>query len=164
MASTREVIDQYAREGDPHRFAMPVPAVQGLDMSFSGIKTAFLNLVRQNERTDPSFAVKERTHLCASLQQGIIDVLIGKLRKAAQAHRITALAISGGVSANSALRTRLVTLCEKYGWRAHIPPVAYCTDNAAMIAMAGHVLFEAGERAGLDTVPHARTPGIDPGP
>ena len=152
------LIDHYASEGDPHKYPMPIPAVQGLNMSFSGIKTSFLYLVRKGQAEDPDFVAKERAHLCASLQQGIIDVLIGKLRKAAQQHATTSLAISGGVSANSALRERLIALCEKQRWQAHIPPVAYCTDNAAMIAMAGQVLFEAGGRAGLDVVPHARMP------
>lgn len=150
------LIDRCARDGDPHRYAAPVPTVRGLDMSFSGIKTWFRDLVMKGEAGEPGFTVRERAHLCASLQQAINDVLIGRLKKAAQARGIASLGISGGVSANSALRERLLDLCERNGWRAHIPPVEYCTDNAAMIAMAGHVLFEAGVRAGPDAAPYAR--------
>ena len=151
------LVDRHALDGDPLKFTLPVPAVEGLNMSFSGVKTAFLNMVRQGTTKDPGFVERELPHLCASLQRTIVDILLSKTRKAARAHGITSVAISGGVSANSALRQRLLEVAEKEGWQAHVPPFAYCTDNAAMIAMAGHYLYQAGVFAPLDVTPSART-------
>ncbi len=150
------LVDHHALHGDPTRFKMPTPQVGGLDMSFSGIKTAFRNLVLYSEQKDPGFVDRELPHLCASLQNSIVDVLLRKLSKAANVHGVTRIGISGGVSANSALRSGVLAMAEREGWEAFIPPFAYCTDNAAMIAMAGHYLHAAGVHATLDTVPIPR--------
>lgn len=150
------LVDQLAQTGDPQRFKLPVPAVEGLNMSFSGIKTAFNDLVRNGVARDAGFLERELSNLCASLQQCIVDILLRKLQKAGRTLGIQRIAVSGGVSANRALRTQLAALAEREGWQAHVPPFAYCTDNGAMVAMAGHFLFEAKRFAQLDTVPHAR--------
>ena len=99
---------------------------------------------------------KELPHLCASLQQHIVDILLRKLYKAARSQGITRIAISGGVSANSALRAQVKALGDREGWQVFVPPFAYCTDNGAMIAMAGHFLFNEKKFAALDIVPLAR--------
>ena len=151
------LIDNHARSGDAQRHVLPIPTVPGLDMSFSGVKTAFLNLVRTGSNRDPAFITNELPHLCASLQGTLVKILLEKLSKAARMHDITEVAVSGGVSANSALRSGVLELAAREGWHAHLPPFIYCTDNAAMIAMAGHYLFEAGVFAPLDAVPVART-------
>ncbi|MBS1581094.1 MAG: tRNA (adenosine(37)-N6)-threonylcarbamoyltransferase complex transferase subunit TsaD [Bacteroidetes bacterium] len=151
------LIDRYARTGDPHRFAFPKPALPGLALSFSGLKTAFAQLVRQGEQQHPGFAEAERDNLCASLQQAIIDHLLAKARRAMREHGLRTIGVAGGVAANSGLRARLAALGGQEGWTVHIPPFAYCTDNAAMIAMAGHHLLQAGRLAPLDTVPVARS-------
>jgi len=150
------LVDQHARSGDATRHKLPTPQVAGLDMSFSGTKTAFRNLVMNGERQSPGFKEHELPHLCAVLQQSIVDILLRKLTKAARTHGVVRIGISGGVSANSALRAQVVALAEREGWQAHIPPFAYCTDNAAMIAMAGHYMHQQGLYAGLDTVPVPR--------
>ncbi|MEX1132658.1 MAG: tRNA (adenosine(37)-N6)-threonylcarbamoyltransferase complex transferase subunit TsaD [Flavobacteriales bacterium] len=150
------LVDQHAATVDPSRYKLPVPQVAGLDMSFSGTKTAFRTIVMNGERNSPGFVQRELQHLCASLQQSIVDILLRKLAKAARTHGIDRIGISGGVSANSALRTQVQALADREGWQAHIPPFAYCTDNAAMIAMAGHYLHAKGIHAGLDTVPMPR--------
>lgn len=150
------LIDRYAAGGDPHRFALPIPQIRGLDMSFSGVKTAFNNLVRKGLSTDPLFVERELPSLCASLQQCILDILLRKLQKAGRALDVQRIAISGGVSANSGLRELVVRLAKREGWQAYIPPLAYCTDNGAMVAMAGHFLFQAGRTTGLDVVPYPR--------
>ena len=149
------LVDKYAATGDPLRFSLPLSAMPGLDMSFSGLKTAFMNLVRNGEARDPGFAQRERHHLCAALQQAIVGQLLAKTRKAARAIGVSELAISGGVSANSSLRKEFAALGAAEGWTVHIPPFAYCTDNAAMIAVAGAFLLQAGRTAALDVVPHA---------
>ncbi len=150
------LVDEQARLGDGRRFALPAPSITGLDMSFSGVKTAFNNLVRNALEKDPAFVERELPHLCASLQQCIIDILLRKLQKAARTLGVPRIAMSGGVSANSALRVQIAQLAQREGWAVHVPPFAYCTDNGAMVAMAGHILFQAGRYAALDTVPHAR--------
>ena len=150
------LVDKLASAGDAARFDLAVPAVPGLDFSFSGIKTSFLNTVRKGEADDPTFARKHVNDLCASLQRAIIDHLLAKTRRAMRDHGLDQVGIAGGVAANGGLRTRLADLGAREGWQVFIPPFAYCTDNAAMIAMAGHHLFLAGRSAPLNTVPVAR--------
>ena len=150
------LIDRNSKGGDPRKFKLPIPQIAGLDMSFSGVKTAFRELVQRGTQADPSFIQNELPHLCASLQQNIIDILLRKLHKAARKHGIARIAISGGVSANSALRDQIVALGGREGWEVFIPPFAYCTDNGAMIAMAGHFMYKEERFAALDTVPVAR--------
>jgi N6-L-threonylcarbamoyladenine synthase len=149
------LVDRYGATGDPLRFPLPMPSVPGLDMSFSGVKTAFMNLVRKHESTSPGFAERERADLCASLQHAIVNQLLTKTQRAARSLGITDVAIAGGVSANSALRKAFVELGRAEGWTTHIPPFAYCTDNAAMIAVAGDLLLRAGRTAPLSIVPNA---------
>jgi N6-L-threonylcarbamoyladenine synthase len=151
------LVDLHARSGDPARFPLPKPALRGLDFSFSGIKTAFVALVNRGEMKQPGFKEAERNDLCASLQGAIIDHLMAKARRAIRLHEVARIGIAGGVAANSGLRERLQELGQRENVEVFIPPFAYCTDNAAMIAMAGHHLLEAGRLAPLDVVPIART-------
>lgn len=151
------LVDKHAKLGNPHRFQLPKPAIEGLDLSFSGIKTAFVALVQREESRQPGFADSELNDLCASLQNAIIDHLMAKTRRAIRQHQVKAVGIAGGVAANSGLRERLKELGEREGVEVFIPPFAYCTDNAAMIAEAGRHLLEAGRTAPLDTVPVPRT-------
>jgi len=125
-------------------------------MSFSGLKTAFRDLVQRGLAKDPDHVERDRHHLCAALQRAIVDILLRKVAKAAREQGLTRIALAGGVSANSALRQGTLDLCEREGWQAFIPPFAYCTDNAAMIAMAGHFLLRSGHRTALDAVPFPR--------
>jgi len=150
------LIDRLAQQGDPSRFTLPSPVIAGLDFSFSGIKTAFANLVRKGRESDPAFMERELPHLSAALQHRIVSELLAKLRKAAHAQGIRQVGISGGVSANSALRERSASLAREEDWQLFLPPFAYCTDNAAMVAMAGDFGHRAGQHAALDTVPVAR--------
>lgn len=150
------LIDRNAVGGDPRKFKLPMPQVPGNDFSFSGIKTAFNTTVQRGLAQDPLFIEHELPHLCASLQQSIVDILLRKVQRTARSVGVEHIAMSGGVSANSVLRAQFTALAQREGWSAYVPPLAYCTDNGAMIAMAGHYLFEAGITAGLDTVPHTR--------
>lgn len=152
------LVDKYARSGDPHRYKFPKPQVQGLDFSFSGLKTAFLYFVQDQLKNNPEFINKNMADICAGIQYTIVEILLDKISKASLETGIKEVAIAGGVSANSFLRSSLKSLGEKYNWRVYIPPFKYCTDNAAMIAMAGHFLYKSGGHSDLSITPMARMP------
>lgn len=109
-------------------------------------------------REDPDFIEKERNHICASIQQNLVSTLMDKLILASHQTGIRELGIAGGVSANRGLRMAMEKTALDHGWKVYIPSWAYCTDNAAMIAMAAHHQFLAGDFVGLDAVPMARMP------
>jgi len=150
------LIDKYAKDGDPGRFSFPETEMRGYDYSFSGIKTAFLYFLREEIGKDPDFISKNMNDLCASIQYTLVKMLLSKLRRAARETRIREIAIAGGVSANSGLRDSLVEMGEKEGWNIYIPKFEYCTDNAAMIAMAGYFKFQKGEFVDFKITPDAR--------
>lgn len=150
------LIDNFAKNGNPRAFDFPVSDMQGLNFSFSGIKTAVLYFLRDNLKENPDFIEENLNDICASVQFTLIRTLMQKLKKAAKEFKIKEIAIAGGVSANSGLRTELEILAKKSGWNIYVPKFEYCTDNAAMIAMAAHYKFLKGEFCGLDVVPEAR--------
>jgi len=149
------LIDLYAKEGNPNAFSFPETAMPGLNFSFSGIKTAFLYFLRDRMAADPSFMEKNRNDICASLQAHLITMLMQKLRRAAGETGIKQIAIAGGVAANSGLRKAIREAAIKNKWEVFIPDLQYCTDNAAMIAMAAHYKFLKGKFTTLDVAPMA---------
>lgn len=153
------LIDRYARQGDAARFAFPEPQVPGLDFSFSGLKTAILYFVREEEKKNPHFLRDHMADVCASIQDRIISILMHKLHKAAEQTGIKEICIAGGVSANSGLRKAVADYSEKYGWQHYIPEFQYCTDNAGMIAITAYYKYLAGEFADLAVTPSARSAG-----
>jgi N6-L-threonylcarbamoyladenine synthase len=150
------LIDQHAKNGDAHAFHFPEPQIDGLDFSFSGLKTSVLYFLQKEQRKNPQFIAENLDSLCASIQRTIIDILLKKLEKAAKLRGIEQLALAGGVSANSELRKRFSELGEKNGWKTYIPKFEYCTDNAAMIAVVAHYKYLKGEFATQDCEPLAR--------
>ena len=150
------LIDKYAKEGNPNRFFFPEPQIAELDFSFSGVKTSVLYFLQKETKTNPQFIEQNLADLCASIQKTIVDILLKKLEKAAKKYGVKEIALAGGVSANSELRKRFEELGTKNNWKAHIPAFEYCTDNAAMIAIAAHYKFLKGEFTGQDTEPLAR--------
>lgn len=149
-------VDRLAQQGNPAAFMLSKPEIAGYDYSFSGLKTSFLYLVRDKELENPEFISENLNDLCASLQATIVDILLKKLIKASNELKIKTIALAGGVSANSGLRNVLLETGARRGWKVFIPPVQFTTDNAAMIAMAGHFRYAAGEFSSLDVVPYAR--------
>ncbi len=149
-------IDRLAAEGDPHRFNFAKPRIPGLDYSFSGLKTSFLYTLRDAMRTDPDFIEKNRADLAASLQATIIDILMAKLDRAIDITGVKAVAIGGGVSANSGVRRAVADLCAAKGIEAFIPERKFTTDNAAMVAMAGYFKYMEGDFCPYDATPYAR--------
>jgi len=150
------VIDRLAKEGNPKAFKLNKPQIKGYDYSFSGLKTSFLYLLRDELKKNPNFIEENKADLSASLQYTIIEVLMDKLRKAAKDLKIKEVAVAGGVSANSGLRNAFEEHAEKYNWKIHIPPFAYTTDNAAMVAMSGYFKYLDKEFCPIDAVPFSR--------
>jgi len=150
------MIDKLASQGDRKAFSFAKPKVKDLDFSFSGLKTSFLYFLRDKLKEDPQFIEKNRTDLCASLQDTIVSMLISKLVKASQQTGIKEIGIAGGVSANSGLRNGIAREAAKRGWNLFIPPFSYTTDNAAMIGITGYYKYLRGEFTGQDVAPQAR--------
>lgn len=150
------VVDRLAKEGNAVAFKFSKPHVKGYDYSFSGLKTSFLYLLRDELRKDPEFIEKNKTDLCASLQKTVIDVLMDQVRRAAKDFGIKEVAVAGGVSANSGLRAAFEEYAYRYGWKIYIPKFGYTTDNAAMVAMAGYFKYLDNEFCPMDAVPFSR--------
>ena len=132
------LIDKYAKEGNPKAFAFTKPKVPGLDFSFSGLKTAILYFIQKKKSENPNFIEENLNDICASIQYTIIEILMDKLKLAVKETGIKQIAIGGGVSANSGIRTRLKESESKYGWKTFVPKFEYTTDNAAMIGIVGY--------------------------
>ena len=150
-------IDRLAKEGNAEAFLFSKPHIPEYNYSFSGLKTSFLYFLRDQLKENPDFIEENKADLCASLQKTIIDILINKLKKAAKDMGIKEIAVAGGVSANSGLRDALIDLGKRHHWKVHIPPFAYTTDNAAMVAQAGYYKYLKGEFCPVDAAPYAKT-------
>jgi N6-L-threonylcarbamoyladenine synthase len=149
------IIDKLAKEGKPI-YPFPIPQIDGLDFSFSGIKTSIMYFIRDEVRKDPEFIQNHINDLCASIQHIIVEILVRKIIVAAQLHGIKEIGIAGGVAANSGLRNRLTIVGKEKGWNLYFPAMQYCTDNAGMIAMAAWFEFLEGIESPLDTKPFVR--------
>jgi len=149
-------VDRLAQRGDGSIYRFNKPRIDGFDYSFSGLKTSFLYFLRDHLKKDPEFVEKNREDLAASLQQTIIDILIHKLKLVMKETGIDQVALAGGVSANSGLRSAMEKEAQLHGWKLFIPPLSYTTDNAAMIAITGYYRYLEGQFASDDIAPLAR--------
>jgi N6-L-threonylcarbamoyladenine synthase len=137
-------IDRIALAGNAKAIEFPRAMMHdGLDVSFSGLKTSVINYVRKN----PTVSTAD---VAASFQYAVVDVLAAKARKAAQQIGAKTVALGGGVAANSLLRSTMTTLCAESGWRLVLPSMGMCTDNAAMIASAGWYRLVADGPSSMD--------------
>lgn len=150
-------VDRLAREGNPEAYSFATPKVGGLDFSFSGLKTSVLRTL-EKLGADTIRSETGLRDLCASVQATIVRMLVDRLEEAALASGRQAIAIQGGVSANSGLRRAVEALGQEKGWDVHIPPFRYCTDNGAMIAISGQLAAMGGEPGGLEDGPLPRWP------
>lgn len=163
------LIDRYATQGDPNRFQFPEPKIPGLNFSFSGLKTSILYFLKNagtsllykesftaSADEQQQFVQENLPDICASVQARIISILLNKLKLASRETGIRSVCLAGGVSANAGLRKAFQEMGEKQGWKTYIPELAYCTDNAAMIAITGYYKFLAHEYADFSVVPQAR--------
>lgn len=150
------LIDQHARQGNAKRFHFTEPQIEGLNFSFSGLKTSILYFLQKETKNNPDFVQQHLNDICASIQYRIISILLRKLKMAALQTGVTHLCIAGGVSANSGLRTTFQAMCNNEGWKAYIPSFQYCTDNAGMIAITAYYQYLAGRFADLSATASAR--------
>lgn len=150
------LIDKYASEGKPV-FNFPEPKIEGLNFSFSGLKTAILYFIRDHTVENPNFVEQNIHDICASVQHRIVSILLNKLKLAADQTGISEICIAGGVSANRGLRNALIGAGKEYHWNTYIPAFEYCTDNAAMIAIAGYYKFMAEDFSPLTISTSAKT-------
>lgn len=136
------LIDKYSKEGNALKFEFSKPKMEGYDFSFSGLKTSILYFLQKQIKLNPHFIEENLADICASIQKSIIDILFVKLTQAASDLNINQIAIAGGVSANSGLRSELKRIGDLKKWKTFIPKFEFCTDNAAMIAITGKYMFE----------------------
>lgn len=151
------LVDKYAKEGDGTKYKFPEPKIDGLNFSFSGIKTAFLYFIRDEKLKNENFVEENLPDICASIQSRIVSILLNKLKKASQQTGIKEICIAGGVSANRGLRNSFEIMGKEEGWNTYIPAFEYCTDNAAMIAITAYYKYLNSEFEELSVVPSART-------
>ncbi|WP_297763469.1 tRNA (adenosine(37)-N6)-threonylcarbamoyltransferase complex transferase subunit TsaD [uncultured Muriicola sp.] len=135
------LVDKFAQVGNPKAYKFPRPKVKGLDFSFSGLKTSILYFIQKEVAKDPNFIEQHKEDICASIQYTIVGILMDKLKKAVKQTGIKQVAIGGGVSANSGIRSALKEAETSLGWKTFIPKFEYCTDNAAMIGIVGYLKY-----------------------
>jgi len=149
-------IDKRAKLGNPKAFKFTKPQVTGLNFSFSGLKTAVLYFVQKKLKENPQFVNENLNDVCASIQYTIVEILMDKLKIAVKETGINRIAIGGGVSANSGVRDALKEAENSHGWASFIPPFEFTTDNAAMIAIVGHLKYLNKEYANQTVMATAR--------
>lgn len=149
-------IDRRAQLGNPKAYRFTKPKVDGLNFSFSGLKTAILYFVQREVKANPNFIADNLNDICASIQYTIIGILMAKLKMAVKQTGITHIAIGGGVSANSGIRKALEDAEHKLGWTSYIPKFEYTTDNAAMIAIVGYLKYLEKDFSDFDVMASAR--------
>lgn len=150
------LIDKYAQLGNPKRFEFTKPKVDGLNFSFSGLKTQILYFIQKNVKENPNFIEENLNDICASIQHTIIKILMDKMKEAVTQTGIKQIAIGGGVSANSGIRNTMLEAQKKYGWKTFIPKFEYTTDNAAMIGIVGYYKFLENKFENASVVSKAR--------
>ncbi len=149
------IIDALAQQGQPI-FTFPEPNIEGLNFSFSGLKTSILYFLQKKIAENANFIAENLSDICASVQARIISILMKKLHKATLETGIKNVAIAGGVSANSGLRAALKTMGDTEGWQTFIPEFEFCTDNAGMVAVAAFFKYEAQDFVGQEVSPFVR--------
>ena len=149
-------IDKLARNGNPKAFEFPIPKVKNFDVSYSGVKTAFLNLISKNINKNPNFIKDNLNDLCASIQKTLVEIIMNKIEKAKNSLKINRVVIGGGVAANSEIRRVLDDMSVSSDWEIFIPPFQYTTDNAAMIGITAYYKLKKNQLGEMNQSVNAR--------
>ena len=149
-------IDKLAEEGDPHKFIFPISKLSNYNVSYSGVKTAFINFISNNEQKNPDFIINNLVDLCASLQYTLVQIILNKIELVARDKNLTEIVIGGGVAANTEIRKQLQDMVVKEDWKLSLPPLEYTTDNAAMIGITAYYKILKKEYGSLKDSSNAR--------
>ena len=149
-------IDKLAEEGDPHKFIFPISKLSNYNVSYSGVKTAFINFISNNEQKNPDFIINNLVDLCASLQYTLVQIILNKIELVARDKNLTEIVIGGGVAANTEIRKQLQDIVVKEDWKLSLPPLEYTTDNAAMIGITAYYKILKKEYGSLKDSSNAR--------
>ena len=163
------LIDEYAKDGDGNRFKFPKPSIEGLNFSFSGLKTSILYFIQQAGKSTTykqdypvshterdKFIAENLPDICASIQHRIVSILLDKLHQAVKQTGIQSVCLAGGVSANKGLRKEFLSLAKKEHWNAYVPDFEYCTDNAGMIAITAYYKYLGDQWSDISSPSSAR--------
>ena len=149
-------IDKLSKEGDPHKFIFPISKLSNYNVSYSGVKTAFINFISNNEQKNPDFIKNNLVDLCASLQYTLVQIILNKIKLVARDKNLTEIVIGGGVAANTEIRKQLQDMVVKEDWKLSLPPLEYTTDNAAMIGITAYYKILKKEYGSLKDSSNAR--------
>ena len=149
-------IDKLAEEGDPHKFIFPISKLSNYNVSYSGVKTAFINFISNNEQKNPDFIKNNLVDLCASLQYTLVRIILNKIELVARDKNLTEIVIGGGVAANTEIRKQLQDIVVKEDWKLSLPPLEYTSDNAAMIGITAYYKILKKEYGSLKDSSNAR--------
>ena len=149
-------IDKLAEEGNPHKFIFPISKLSNYNVSYSGVKTAFINFISNNEQKNPDFIINNLVDLCASLQYTLVQIILNKIELVARDKNLTEIVIGGGVAANTEIRKQLQDIVVKEDWKLSLPPLEYTTDNAAMIGITAYYKILKKEYGSLKDSSNAR--------
>ena len=149
-------IDKLAKKGNPHKFIFPISKLSNYNVSYSGVKTAFINFISNNEQKDPDFIKNNLVDLCASLQYTLVQIILNKIELVARDKNLTEIVIGGGVAANTEIRKQLQDIVIKEDWALSLPPMEYTTDNAAMIGITAYYKILKKEYGSLKDSSNAR--------
>ena len=149
-------IDDLAKKGDPNKFKFPIPKAPNLDVSYSGIKTAFLNFINNHLSKNKNFIKQNINDICASIQKHLIKIIMNKIEIASEKSSINKIVIGGGVSANSEIKKELELRKNTKNWEVYIPPIEYTMDNAAMIGIVGYYKLLNKDYSNLNQVSDPR--------
>ena len=149
-------IDKLAEEGDPHKFIFPISKLSNYNVSYSGVKTAFINFISNNEQKNPDFIINNLVDLCASLQYTLVQIILNKIELVARDKNLTEIVIGGGVAANTEIRKQLQDIVVKEDWKLSLPPLEYTSDNAAMIGITAYYKILKKEYGSLKDSSNAR--------
>ena len=149
-------IDKLSKIGDELKFKFPLPKVKGGNISYSGTKTAFINFLHKEKTQNKNFIDENLNDICASIQKNLIDNLLHKVESLSSENNLKTIVFGGGVSANSYLKKRLHIESKENHWDIFIPELQYTTDNAAMIAIVGHLKYKESIESSLNITPSPR--------